>query len=108
MKITLIALGGVVGLFLLTVFVWKALHVFNGFKVWKAEKVRAKSWPAPDFPYYIRLTPNFGLGLPWFGGSRLRAAPHHGVQIVRRSTSGRWCVRKQLLLKSTVKGERFI
>jgi hypothetical protein len=109
MKIALIALAGVVGLFLLTVFVWKALHIFGRFRRWKASRVRAfELGTAPDYPFYVRLTPNFGMGIRWFRGDRLRVAPQHGVQITRWSPSGVWFVRKQLLFKSTVKGERFI
>lgn len=57
--------------------------------------------------WYIKWAPNFGASLPWFGGRRIRIAKHHGVQIVRWLQSGRWVVARQLLGRSTVKGEIF-
>jgi len=52
---------------------------------------------------YVRLTPNLGLSLPWFG-RRLRWAPHHGLQLVVWR-GNRWVVSRQVLGTSRVQGE---
>lgn len=57
--------------------------------------------------WYIKIAPNFGISIPWFGGARLRIAWHHGIQLVKW-VGGRWYVTKQILGKSKVKGERYI
>lgn len=58
---------------------------------------------------YIRFTPSFGFGVPWFPWKglrrRLRYARHHGLQLVVWNNVGRWVVSKQVFGQSTVKGE---
>jgi hypothetical protein len=105
--------GLVAGLSFVLALLFLAIGVWNlpikRLVEWKKAKVRALEFgPEPDYPYYVRLTPNFGLGIPWFKGKRLRIAVHHGVQLVQRSSGGRWCVKRQLFSKSLVKGERFL
>lgn len=71
---------------------------------WRKARVRAVRWgPKPHQPYHITFTPHFGFSIPWFGGRRLRAAPHHGLQIVALR-GGRWTVVRQLAGRSKVKG----
>lgn len=72
------------------------------FRQWRLARVRAISWGNS----YIRFTPNFGFGVPWFGGRRLRYARHHGLQIVCWRGE-RWAVQRQVLGHSTVKGEKY-
>ncbi len=88
-----------------------------GIRAWRKERVRAwapflneKRGDGPDQPFwtrfYIRFTPNFGLGLPWFGRSRLRIAWHHGVQWVTWRHD-RWYVQRQVIGRSRVRGENY-
>lgn len=78
---------------------------------WRLTKVRAFGQDN-----YIRLTPNFGFSIPWFRGTRIRFARHHGLQLVKwvggqnsaGEPIGRWYVKKQVLGKSTVRGERYL
>lgn len=56
---------------------------------------------------YIRFAPNFGFGIPWFGGKRIRFARHHGLQLVKW-IGHRWYVEKQILGRSSVRGEEHI
>ena len=80
------------------------------FKKWRAAKVRAIGRDT-----YIRFTPSFGFSFPWGKGQRVRYAAHHGLQLVqwRRGVDaegmpvGRWVVARQVLGRSTVKGERY-
>lgn len=85
---------------------------------WWRARVRAIG-PGRHKPdrWYVRFTPSFGFSLPWLGtGRRLRFARHHGLQVVVWKSGkdqagvpwGRWYVVKQLLGRSTVKGERFL
>lgn len=74
-----------------------------GFRAWR--KARVRLWE-PTARFYIRITPNFGLSLPWFGGRRIRIAWHHGIQIVKW-VGDRWYVQKQVLGRSRVKGENY-
>lgn len=82
----------------------------QSFKAWRLTRVRFLfQWGgAPDYPFYIRLTPNFGIGMRWFRSDgkkrRLRIAKHHGVQITSWY-GARWVVTKQLFGRSTVIGE---
>lgn len=57
--------------------------------------------------WYVRITPNVGFAIPWFGRRRLRFARHHGLQLVEWRGE-RWMVTKQLLGHSSVRGERFV
>lgn len=85
---------------------------------WKRQGVRGigPGIHKPGAHWYIRITPNFGIALPWFGGRRIRFAFHHGVQIVAWRSGyddngvpwGRWFVVKQLFGVSKVKGERYL
>lgn len=71
----------------------------NRFKRWWLRRVRIVEFGR----FYFRLTPNWGLGLPWFGGKRIRIAWHHGVQIVEWMTD-RWYIRRQVLGRNKVTG----
>jgi hypothetical protein len=79
--------------------------MFKRFLAWRGERVRlAQCCTSPHYPYYIRFTPNLGIGFPLSETRRVRLARQHGLQITRW-TGKRWVVEKQLLGKSTVKGE---
>lgn len=62
--------------------------------------------------FYIRYTPNFGLGIPWFKSRRthrmrrIRMAYHHGIQMVEWR-GARWVVSIQIFGKSRVNKESF-
>lgn len=72
------------------------------FNAWRMAKVRYIGWgPKPLVPYHITFTPKLGFSLPWFGKSRIRWAPHHGLQLVE-SNGHRWVVRKQVLGTSSL------
>jgi len=78
------------------------------FQEWRKARVRLIQWGGtPNYPYYVRFTPNFGISIPWFRGRRIRFAWHHGLQLVRW-VNVRWYVEKQVWGKSTVKGEQFL
>jgi len=92
------------------------------FRKWRKAKVRFlfQFGRAPHYPFYVRYAPSWGFGIPWpsrwaeakevvyWGQSsvprRLRAAKHHGVQIVEWR-GARWVVTRQLLGKSRVTKE---
>ena len=77
-------------------------------KRWRKAKVRVIAWR----DWYIRWTPNFGIGTPWPKSKnpsrmrRLRLAWHHGVQIITWR-GARWVVTQQLLGTSKVNKESF-
>ena len=80
---------------------------------WRRGKIRIIQWGGPPtWPTYIKLTPNFGIGIAWFKRKspprvrRLRMAYHHGVQMVEWY-GARWVVTKQILGKSRVNHESF-
>jgi hypothetical protein len=85
--------------------------MLNRFRQWRAAKVRAIGRDT-----YIRFTPSFGFSFPWGKRRRIRYAAHHGLQLVEWREgvdaegfpTGRWVVARQLLGRSTVKGERYI
>lgn len=73
------------------------------FKDWKKAKARFlfQLGKRPARPFYVRTTPHFGFGLPWFATPagnqrRIRYGPMHGCQIVRWVDS-RWVVERQIL-----------
>lgn len=74
------------------------------FSEWRRERVRC--WE-PTERFYIRITPNFGFSIPWFGGKRIRYARHHGLQLVKW-VGHRYYVEKQLLGRSRVRGEEYV
>ncbi len=82
------------------------------FRSWRKERVRLIEWGrAPGRAWYIRWSPSWGLGFPWFRvrkprPGRIRVAKHHGVQLTEWR-GARWVVIRQLLGNSTVKKECF-
>lgn len=84
--------------------------MLNAYRQWRDAKVRAIGRDT-----YIRFTPSFGFSFPRGKGQRVRYARHHGLQIVEwregRDANGdpigRWVVARQLLGRSTVKGEAY-
>lgn len=75
--------------------------MFTAWQRWRRAKVRALGRHN-----YVRFTPDFGFAVSLAGGRRVRFAWHHGLQLVRWHRN-RWIVERQLLGKSTVKGERY-
>ena len=75
---------------------------------WRQERVRLVGTQKGRGDFYLRFTPNFGFSIPWFKNGnrrrRIRYARHHGLQMVEWRRP-RWYVTKQILGKSTVKGE---
>lgn len=74
------------------------------FQAWQRRGFRAWEW---SDRLYVRIAPNFGFSVPWFGGRRIRYARHHGLQLVKW-VGRRWYVQKQVLGKSRVNGERYL
>jgi len=77
------------------------------FRLWRKSCVRGVG-PGMRSPrgWYIKWTPQWGACINWFGGSRLRIALHHGVQLVVWRGE-RWVVDKQILGRSRVISERY-
>jgi len=81
------------------------------FQQWRMARARFlfQLGGAPYYPWYIRITPSFGFGVPWFRRGdgkkqRIRAAKHHGLQITTWY-GARWVVTRQVFGRSTVIGE---
>ena len=80
---------------------------------WRRGRLRIIQWgKPPHYPTYIKITPNFGIGLAWFRNRktkrqrRVRVAWHHGVQVIEWY-GARWVVVKQVAGKSRVNKESF-
>jgi hypothetical protein len=81
------------------------------FKRWRKARVRYISF-GKSGDNYFRYAPNWGFAFPWFKSKhnqrrrRIRAAYHHGVQIVEWR-GARWVVVVQVFGKSRVNRESF-
>ncbi len=80
---------------------------------WRRGRLRIIQWGGdPNWPTYIKLTPNFGIGLAWFKNPktlrtrRVRMAWHHGIQVVEWY-GARWVVVRQVAGTSRVNKESF-
>ena len=86
----------------------------NPIKLWNREGVRGIGPAMKNRDgWYIRFTPNFGFSFMLrpvgLDARKLRFARHHGLQIATwRHGTERWVVERQLLGRSTVKGEKHL
>jgi hypothetical protein len=87
--------------------------MFHRLNQWRLAKARFLfQWGRPPGrAFYIRITPHFGFGIPWFSDNtggvkrlrRIRYSPYHGLQIVKWVRPS-WYVERQVWGSSKIKG----